>query len=113
MSETETAIEELIEKEDAAESIDGDGTQRKRERKNQDRENAEDMTRQAMERMRKTQKRKRAEGENETKKRKGQVEVILCFICENVMSFCKKPIKRSLLFESRNLCCKRKSRKIL
>ena len=69
MSETETAIEELIEKEDAAESIDGDGTQRKRERKNQDRENAEDMTRQAMERMRKTQKRKSAEGENETKKK--------------------------------------------
>ena len=31
MSETETAIEELIEKEDAAESIDGDGTQRQRE----------------------------------------------------------------------------------
>ena len=51
MSETETAIEELIEKEDAAESIDGDGTQRQRERKNQDKDNAEDMRRQAMERM--------------------------------------------------------------
>lgn len=32
MSETETATEELIEKEYAAESIDGDGTQRQRER---------------------------------------------------------------------------------
>ena len=70
MSETETAIEELIEKEDAAESIDGDGTQRQRERKNRDRENAEDMKRQAMERMGQTQKRKSAEGENETKKKK-------------------------------------------
>ena len=70
MSETETAIEELIEKEDAAESIDGDGTQRQRERKNQDKENAEDMRRQAMERMGQTQKRKSAEGENETKKKK-------------------------------------------
>ena len=113
MSETETAIEELIEKEDAAESMDGDDTQRQRERKNQDKENAEDMRRQAMERMGQTQKRKSVEGENETKKTKGQVEVILCFICENEMSFCKKPIKRSLLFENRNLCCKRKSRKIL
>ena len=70
MSETETAIEELIEKEDAAESIDGDGTQRQRERKNQDKDNAEDMRRQAMERMGQTQKRKSAEGENETKKKK-------------------------------------------
>ena len=70
MSETETAIEELIEKEDAAESIDGDGTQRQRERKNQDRENAGDMKRQAMERMGQTQKRKSVEGENETKKKK-------------------------------------------
>ena len=67
----ETAIEELIiEKGDAAESIDGDGTQRQRERKNQDRENAEDMKRQAMERMGQTQKRKSVEGENETKKEK-------------------------------------------
>ena len=32
MSETETATEELIEKEYAAESIDGDGSQRLRER---------------------------------------------------------------------------------
>ena len=31
MSETETAIEELIEEEDAAESTDGDGTRRQRE----------------------------------------------------------------------------------
>ena len=38
MSETEAAIEERIEEEDAAESIDGDGTQRQRERKNQERE---------------------------------------------------------------------------
>ena len=70
MSETEAAIEELIEEEDAAESIDGDGTQRQRERKNQDRENAGDMKRQAMERMGQTQKRKSVEGENETKKEK-------------------------------------------
>ena len=70
MSETETAIEELIEKEDAAESIDGDGTQRQWERKNQDKENAEDIRRQDMERMGQTQKRKSAEGENETKKKK-------------------------------------------
>ena len=69
MSETETAIEELIEKEDAAESIYGDVTQRQRERKNEDKENAEDMRRQAMERMGQTQKRKSAEGENETKKK--------------------------------------------
>ena len=67
----ETAIEELIEKGDAAESINGDGTQRQRERKNQDGENAEDMRRQAMERMGQTQKRKSAEGENETKEKKG------------------------------------------
>ena len=66
----ETAIEELIEKGDAAESINGDGTQRQRERKNQDKDNAEDMRRQAMERMGQTQKRKSAEGENETKKKK-------------------------------------------
>ena len=32
MSEAETAVEELIEKEDAAESMDGDGTQRQRDR---------------------------------------------------------------------------------
>ena len=70
MSETETAIEELIEKEDAAESMDGDDTQRQRERKKQDKENAEDMRRQAMERMGQTQKRKGVDGENETKKKK-------------------------------------------
>ena len=69
MSEIETAIEELIEKEDEAESIDGDGTQRQRERKNQDRENAEDMRGQAMERMGQTQKRKSVERENEAKKK--------------------------------------------
>ena len=115
MSETETAIEELLimEKEDAAESMDGDDTQRQRERKKQDKERAEDMRRQAMERMGQTQKRRNVEGENETKEKKGQMEVILCFICENEMSFFKKPVKRSLLFENRNLCCKRKSRKIL
>ena len=112
MSETETAIEELIEKEDAAESMDGDDTQRQRERKKQDKERAEDMRRQAMERMGQTQKRRSVEGENETKEKKGQMEVILCFICENEMSFFKKPVKRSLLFENRNLCCKRKIRKI-
>ena len=31
MSEAETAIEELIEKKDAAESVNGDGTQRQRD----------------------------------------------------------------------------------
>ena len=68
----ETAIEELIiEKGDAAESIDGDGTQRQRERKNQDRENAEDIRRQALERMGQTQKRKSVDGENEAKEKKG------------------------------------------
>ena len=104
---------ELIEKEDAAESMDGDGQQRQREQKHQDKENAEDMRTLALERMGQTQQRKSVEGENETKKKKGQVEVILCFVYENEMSFCKKPIKRSLLCENRNLCCKRKSRKIL
>ena len=72
MSETETAIEldqELIEKDDAAESMDGDDTQRQRERKNQDKENTEDMRREAMERMGQTQKRKSVEGENETTKK--------------------------------------------
>ena len=49
MSEAETAIEELM---------DGDGTQRQGDRKHQDKENAEDMRRQAMERMGQTQKRK-------------------------------------------------------
>ena len=37
----------------------------------QDRENAEDMRKQAMERMGQTQKRKSVDGENETKKKKG------------------------------------------
>jgi len=44
MSETETAIEELTEREDAAESMEGDDTQRQRERKKQDKEIAEDKT---------------------------------------------------------------------
>ena len=70
MSDAETTIKELIEKEDAAESMDADGTERKRDQKHQDKENAEDMRSQAMERMGQIQKRKSVEGENETKKKK-------------------------------------------
>ena len=107
MSETETAIEELIEKEDAAESIDGDGTQRQRERKNQDRENAEDMRRQAMERMGQTQKRKSVEGENETKKKKGQVEVILCYLRER-NEFLQETQKEELALRKQELMLQEK-----
>ena len=108
MSETQTAIEELIEK------IDGDATQRQRERKNQDRENAEDMRRQAIERKGQTQKRKSVEGENETKKKKrSNGSDTLLYLRERNEFLQKRSIKRSLLFKNRNLCCKRKSRKIL
>ena len=107
MSETETAIEELIEKEDAAESIDGDGTQRQRERKNQDRENAEDMRRQAMERIGQTQKRKSVEGENETKKKKGQVEVILCYLRER-NEFLQETQKEELALRKQELMLQEK-----
>ena len=82
MSETETAIEELIEKEDAAESMDGDDTQRQRERKKQDKENAEDMRRQAMERMGQTQKRKGVDGENETEKKRSSGSDTLLYLRE-------------------------------
>ena len=70
MSETENAIEELLEKEEAAESMDVDGRKRQSEQKERDKENAEDMRRQAMERMGQTQKRKSDLGENENNKKK-------------------------------------------
>ena len=55
MSEVETALEEIIEKEDASEEDQGCESEGKRKRRQQDRENTQDIRRKAMERLGKTQ----------------------------------------------------------
>ena len=113
MSETETAIEELIEMEDAAESMDGDDTQRQRERKKQDKENAEDMRRQAMERMGQTQKRKSVEGENETKKKKRSNGSDTLLYLRERNEVLQETRKEELALRKQELMLQEKSRKIL
>ena len=71
MTEVEMALEELIEKEDAAESEQRVVENQKKVKDSQDRENAESVRKKAMERLGQTQKRKADEGESEgTKKKK-------------------------------------------
>ena len=96
----ETAIEELIEK--------GDGTQRQRDRKNQDRENAEDMRRQAMERMGQTQKRKSVDGENETKEKKGSSRSDTLLYLRERKEFLHEIHKEELAFRKQELLLQEK-----
>jgi len=70
MTEVEMALEELIEKEDAAETKQRVADNQKKMKDSQDRENAENIRKKAMERLGQTQKRKSEEDENEVKKRK-------------------------------------------
>lgn len=70
MTEVEMALEELIEKEDAAETEQRVADNQKKMKDSQDRENAENIRKKAMERLGQTQKRKSEEDENEVKKRK-------------------------------------------
>ena len=70
MTEVEMALEELIEKEDAAETEHRVVENQKKVKDSQDRENAESVRKKAMERLGQTQKRKADEGENEGKKKK-------------------------------------------
>ena len=70
MTEVEMALEELIEKEDAAETEQRVVENQKKVKDSQDRENAESVRKKAMERLGQTQKRKADEGENEGKKKK-------------------------------------------
>ena len=70
MTEVEMALEELIEKEDAAETEQKVVENQKKVKDSQDRENAESVRKKAMERLGQTQKRKADEGENEGKKKK-------------------------------------------
>lgn len=70
MTEVEVALEELIEKEDAAETEQRVVDSQKKMKDSQDRENAENIRKKAMERLGQTQKRQADEGESEGKKRK-------------------------------------------
>ncbi|XP_067037932.1 mRNA export factor GLE1-like [Acropora muricata] len=70
MTEVEMALEELIEKEDAAETEQRVVENQKKVKDSQDRENAQSVRKKAMERLGQTQKRKAAEGESEGKKKK-------------------------------------------
>ncbi|XP_044165093.1 inner centromere protein A-like [Acropora millepora] len=70
MTEVEMALEELIEKEDAAETEQRVVENQKKVKDSQDRENAESVRKKAMERLGQTQKRKADEGESEGKKKK-------------------------------------------
>ena len=69
MTEVEMALEELIEKEDAAETEQRVVENQKKVKDSQDRENAESVRKKAMERLGQTQKRKADEGESEGKKK--------------------------------------------
>ena len=71
MSEVETALEEIIEKEDASEEAQGCESEGKRKRREQDRENTQNIRRKAMEQLGKTQvkeggKRKRRSNSSNT-----------------------------------------------
>ena len=70
MTEVEMALEELIEKEDAAETEQRVVDNQKKAKDSQDRENAENIRKKAMERLGQTQKRKADENESEGKRRK-------------------------------------------
>lgn len=70
MTETEKALEELIEKEDAATESQDTESDAKRKQKDEDRSNAENMRKQAMERMSQTTKRKKEEGDEVPTKRR-------------------------------------------
>lgn len=67
MSETETALEEIIEKEDAADDLQESGCAQKRRNKEAEKETAESMRNKAMERLGQTQK---GEGGDEGSKKK-------------------------------------------
>ena len=64
MSEVETALEEIIEKEDATEQAQKCETDGKKKMKERDRETAQDMRKKAMERLGQTKKRQIADQEN-------------------------------------------------
>ena len=70
MTEVEMAFEEPIEKEDAAETEQRVVDNQKKAKDSQDRENAENIRKKAMERLGQTQKRKVDENESEGKRRK-------------------------------------------
>ncbi|KAL9971119.1 hypothetical protein ACROYT_G023606 [Oculina patagonica] len=70
MTEVEMALEELIEKEDAAETEQRVVDNQKKAKDSQDKENAENIRKKAMERLGQTQKRKADENESEGKRRK-------------------------------------------
>ena len=70
MTEVEMALEELIEKEDAAETEQRVAENQKKVKNSQDRENAESVRKKAMERLGQTQKRKADEGASEGKRKK-------------------------------------------
>ena len=70
MTEVEMALEELIEKEDAAETGQRVVDNQKKAKDSQDRENAENIRKKAMERLGQTQKRKADENESEGKRKK-------------------------------------------
>jgi len=65
MTEVEVELEELIQKEDAAETEQRVVENQKKIKDSQDRENAANIGKEAMERLGKTQKRKADEGERE------------------------------------------------
>ena len=70
MTEVEMALEELIEKEDAAETEQRVAENQKKVKDSQDRENAANVRKKAMEGLGQTQKKKADEGESEGKKKK-------------------------------------------
>ena len=70
MSESETALEEIIEKEDASQQTQDCESDGNRKAKEQERVTAQDMRKKAMERMGQTQKRRVADQENEEGKKK-------------------------------------------
>ena len=70
MKEFEMALEELIDKEDAAETEQRVVDDQKKTKDSEDRKNAESVRKKAMERLGQTQKRKADESESDGRKRK-------------------------------------------
>lgn len=70
MKEFEMALEELIDKEDAAETEQRIVDDQKKMKESEDRKNAESVRKKAMERLGQTQKRKADESESDGRKRK-------------------------------------------
>lgn len=78
MSELETLLEEIIEKEDAAE----ESQEREQDGKKKEKENAQDMRNKAMERLTETRKRKSDSGEENRKKRRSNGNDTLNYLRE-------------------------------